>query len=179
MANAGYSESQYEILAQTYSAPLPAAVGHPLPGDRLHAPDDRRLRRLERRRQLGAQHRRRGDEQLRPQARPTGMSNVKLLDMAARSTGAGCARTPSACSRRRASPPGRAPDAVDKTEWVHQIRTITTIFPPYQLQEDGHPNYWGQLALRNCFRQATTAAPPRGGLLLARHRPQRATASRT
>ena len=44
--------------------------------------------------------------------------------------------------------------AVDKTEWVHQIRTLTTIFPPYQLQEDGHPNYWGQLALRNCFRQA-------------------------
>ena len=24
---------------------------------------------------------------------------------------------------------------------------------PYQLQEDLHPSYWGQLALRNCLRQ--------------------------
>jgi len=44
--------------------------------------------------------------------------------------------------------------AVDKTEWVSQIRTVTAIFPPYQIQEDGHPSYWGQLALRNCFRLA-------------------------
>ena len=53
--------------------------------------------------------------------------------------------------------------AVDKTEWVQQIRTLTTLFPPYQLQEDGHPNYWGQLALRNCFRQAYNGGAPRGG----------------
>ena len=53
--------------------------------------------------------------------------------------------------------------AVDKTEWVHQIRTLSTIFGPYQLQEDGHPNYWGQLALRNCFRQAYNDGAPRGG----------------
>ena len=63
--------------------------------------------------------------------------------------------------------------AVDKTEWVHQIRTLTTIFPPYQLQEDGHPNYWGQLALRNCFRQAYNGGAARRRLLLARHRAQR------
>jgi hypothetical protein len=51
----------------------------------------------------------------------------------------------------------RSPGAVDNSEWVQQIRTVTTIFPPYQLQEDAHPNYWGQLALRNCFRQAVTS----------------------
>ena len=44
-----------------------------------------------------------------------------------------------------------------------QIRTVTTIFPPYQLQEDAHPNYWGQLALRNCFRQAYNGGAARGG----------------
>ena len=45
------------------------------------------------------------------------------------------------------------------------LRTVTASFPPYQLQEDGHPNYWGQLALRNCFRQAVTTggAEARGG----------------
>ena len=52
---------------------------------------------------------------------------------------------------------------MDKTEWVHQIRTSRTLFPPYQLQEDGHPNYWGQLALRNCFRQAYNGGAPHGG----------------
>jgi hypothetical protein len=53
--------------------------------------------------------------------------------------------------------------AVDKTEWVQQVRTVTTLFPPYQLQEDGHPNYWGQLALRNCFRQAYAGGVAHGG----------------
>jgi hypothetical protein len=47
-----------------------------------------------------------------------------------------------------------SPGAADRSEWVSQIRTVTTIFPPYQLQEDLHPSYWGQLALRNCVRQA-------------------------
>ena len=46
---------------------------------------------------------------------------------------------------------------------MQQIRTLTTLFPPYQLQEDGHPNYWGQLALRNCFRQAYNGGAPHGG----------------
>ena len=55
----------------------------------------------------------------------------------------------------------RSAGAADNTEWVQQIRTLTTLFPPYQLQEDAHPNYWGQLALRNCFRQAYYAG--RGG----------------
>jgi hypothetical protein len=48
------------------------------------------------------------------------------------------------------------PGAADQTEWVSQIRTVTTLIPPYQLQEDLHPSYWGQLALRNCVRQVYT-----------------------
>ena len=57
----------------------------------------------------------------------------------------------------------RSAGAVDKSEWVSQIRTVTTLLPPYQLQEDGHPSYWGQLALRNCLRQAYYNGAPRGG----------------
>jgi hypothetical protein len=53
------------------------------------------------------------------------------------------------------------PGAANQTEWVSQIRTVTTLVPPYQLQEDLHPSYWGQLALRNCLRQAY--AQNRGG----------------
>jgi len=48
----------------------------------------------------------------------------------------------------------QSPGAADRSEWVSQIRTVTTLVPPYQLQEDLHPSYWGQLALRNCVRQA-------------------------
>ncbi len=54
-----------------------------------------------------------------------------------------------------------ASGAADQTEWVSQIRTVTTLVPPYQLQEDLHPSYWGQLALRNCLRQAYVQS--RGG----------------
>lgn len=51
--------------------------------------------------------------------------------------------------------------AVDRTEWINQIRTVTTIAGPYQVQESIHPNYWGQLAIRSCIRQAYEAQ--RGG----------------
>jgi hypothetical protein len=53
--------------------------------------------------------------------------------------------------------------AVDRTEWVAQIRTLTTIFGPYQLQEDAHASYWGQRAMRNCLRLAYSGGTVRGG----------------
>ncbi|QEC47988.1 hypothetical protein FSW04_10685 [Baekduia soli] len=49
---------------------------------------------------------------------------------------------------------------------VSQIRTTTTLFGPYRLQEDLRPSYWGQLALRNCVRQAYNNGAPRGGTCL-------------
>ena len=54
-------------------------------------------------------------------------------------------------------------NAPDKTEWQNQIRTVSTVFGPYQFQESLHPNYWGQLALRNCLRQAYNGGNVRGG----------------
>ena len=53
--------------------------------------------------------------------------------------------------------------AVDRTEWVAQIHTTSTITGPYQLQEDGHASYWGQLAMRNCLRLAYNGGAVRGG----------------
>lgn len=53
--------------------------------------------------------------------------------------------------------------ASDKTEWITQIRTVSTVFGPYDVQESFHPNYWGELALRNCVRQAYNGGTPRGG----------------
>lgn len=57
-----------------------------------------------------------------------------------------------------------APTAVDRTEWVNQIRTVTTAgSSPYYIQESLHPNYWGQLATRSCVRQAYNGGTPRSG----------------
>ena len=53
--------------------------------------------------------------------------------------------------------------AADRTEWVSQVRTVTTIVGPYQLQEGIHSSYWGQLAMRNCLRQAYNGGAVRGG----------------
>jgi hypothetical protein len=58
----------------------------------------------------------------------------------------------------------QTPGAVDRTEWVNQIRTVSTIGDtPYYVQESLHPNYWGQLAMRSCVRQAWNGGAPRGG----------------
>jgi hypothetical protein len=69
MANDGYSESQYTIIAQTYWSPIPAGQRDPLPRERLDAPVDRRLRRVEPRPQLGQRHRRARAEQQPSQRR--------------------------------------------------------------------------------------------------------------
>ena len=58
--------------------------------------------------------------------------------------------------------------AVDKTEWVAPIRGVWNSdnvggSSPYQKQESFHPNYWGQLALRNCLRQVYNNGAVRGG----------------
>jgi hypothetical protein len=53
--------------------------------------------------------------------------------------------------------------AADWTEWINQIRTLETAIGPYYLQEGLHPNYWGQLALRNCVRLAYNNGNIRGG----------------
>jgi hypothetical protein len=55
------------------------------------------------------------------------------------------------------------PAAADRTEWIAQIRTLSTVFGPYYVQESIHPNFWGQRALRNCVRQAYNGGSPRGG----------------
>jgi hypothetical protein len=53
--------------------------------------------------------------------------------------------------------------AADKTEWIAQIRTVSTVFGPYQVQESIHPNYWGQQALQSCVRQVWNNGTVRGG----------------
>ena len=108
---------------------------------------------MEQGRQLGALH---GRERLNNTARKAvaGMSNVKVLDMDEALAGRKLCENTVGLLEEKDVANWQSSGAVDESEWVQQIRTLTTLFPPYLLQEDAHPNYWGQLALRNCFRQA-------------------------
>ena len=71
MTNAGYSASQYTIVVQDYLSPLPDRLRLPLRRVRLHAPEHRRLRLLERRPQLGQQHGAADDQQRGQERRGT------------------------------------------------------------------------------------------------------------
>ena len=51
--------------------------------------------------------------------------------------------------------------AADRSEWVMEINIINA-FETYQ-QESLHPNFWGQLALRNCYRQVWNGGNVQGG----------------
>lgn len=52
-------------------------------------------------------------------------------------------------------------DAVDKSEWVMEVNVVNP--SDTYSQESLHPNYWGQLALRSCWRQAWNEGNVRGG----------------
>ena len=159
MTQAGYDDGDYEILAQTYSAPLPLSGG-------IRYPETGFTRQT-----IGGCGSWNSDANW---ARNTvvntlnstiknavaGMANVKVLDMVGALYGRRLCEETVGLLEEKGVSTWQSAGAVDKTEWVHQIRTLTTIFPPYQLQEDGHPNYWGQLALRNCFRQAYNGGAP-------------------
>jgi hypothetical protein len=55
----------------------------------------------------------------------------------------------------------QAVDAADRSEWVMEINMVN---PNDTFQQESlHPNYWGQLALRNCWRQVWNDGDVRGG----------------
>jgi hypothetical protein len=93
----------------------------------------------------------------------SGLTNTKTLNLANAFTGRRlCENTVGLYEEKGLSSWTNA-GAVDQTEWVNQIRTVSTMSGNYYIQESLHPNYWGQKALRNCVRQAWNAGVPKGG----------------
>jgi hypothetical protein len=164
MAHAGYSPAQYTILAQTYWSPLPrgAQIRYPETGWSRQAvggcgvwnrdadwANDTVVNAL--------------NTTTRDAAATTGLANVRVLDMQTALNGRRLCENTVGLLEEKGVASWRSAGAVDKTEWVEQIRTATTIVGPYQLQEDSHASYWGQLAMRNCLRQAYNGGDVRGG----------------
>lgn len=166
MANAGYAPSDYTVVVQTYSSPIPRGNGFRYPEsgwtrqsvggcgvwnrDANWANDTAVVAM---------------NDAARNGAARSGLTNYVVLEMTHALDGRRLCENTVGLLEERGIANWQSPGAVDNTEWVSQVRTVTTIVGPYQLQEGMHPSWWGQLALRNCLRQAygTGDASVRGG----------------
>jgi hypothetical protein len=164
MTNAGYSSSQYSIVVQDYPSPIPNGSGF-------------------RYSQSGYTRQTVGgcgfwnkdanyanatmlptiDNAVLAAAAAAGLSNVKTMDLSGAFNGHRLCEKGVGLLEEEGLSSWRSAEAVNKSEWINQIRTISAIFPPYQIQEDLHPNYWAQLALRNCLTQAYNEGTAKGG----------------
>jgi hypothetical protein len=95
--------------------------------------------------------------------RQSGVRKVKLLNVAHAFNGRRLCESTVGLYEEEGLTSWRQDGAVNKTEWVNQIRTLSAVLSPYQVQESLHPNYWGQLALRSCLRKVYHHGHVRGG----------------
>jgi hypothetical protein len=164
MTDAGYTGSQYTILVQDYPSPIP---------------DGSEFRYT----QSGYSRQTTGgcgfwnkdanyanatmlptiDSTVLGAATATGLSNVKTMELASAFNSHRLCDKGVGLLEEEGLSSWKAAEAVNKSEWFNQVRTVTALFPPYELQEDIHPNYWAQLGLRNCLTQAYDEGTPKGG----------------
>ncbi|WP_292678466.1 hypothetical protein [Nocardioides sp.] len=166
MRNAGYGDSAWTMLVQTYPSPIPNGSGF-------------------RYSQSGYTRQSTGGcgfwnsdaDWANGSALPTinntvtgaiaqaGISNAKVLNLSSALNGRRLCETGVGLYEEVGLSSWTQPAAVDRTEWVNQIRTVTTCCSgsPYYIQEGLHPNFWAQLAFRSCVRQAYNGGVPRGG----------------
>jgi hypothetical protein len=164
MANAGYTDAQYTIIAQTYWTPIPRSGGFRYPesgwtrqsvggcgvwnrdADWAHDVVVKAM-----------------NSTTKNAAAQSGLTNLVVLDLQNALDGRRLCESGVGLLEEKGIASWRSAGAADATEWVSQIRTATTIFGPYQLQEGSHASYWGQLAMRNCLRLAYNGGAVRGG----------------
>jgi hypothetical protein len=167
MKNAGYTTSQYTILVQNYASPIPD-------GTEIRYPET-----VAKRQEVGGCGLYNLDALAANQemlveinkaeftaAEDAKLSNLKTLNIASAFNGRRLCEKGVGLLEEEGLSSWKEPEAVNKTEWVSMIRTpflapLTSSF--YLLQEDAHPNYWGQLALRDCLTKAYNGGKPIGG----------------
>jgi hypothetical protein len=162
MRNAGYADDAWTLLVQTYPSPIPAGSGF-------------------RYGQTGYTRQNVGgcgfwntdadwanatalttiNNTVRAAIGQSGLTNTRLLELQSTFNGRRLCEKTVGLYEEVGLTSWTQPTAVDRTEWINQIRTVTTIGSNYFIQESIHPNYWGQLALRSCVRQ--TYLQNRGG----------------
>jgi len=164
MASAGYADSAYTIMVHTYWSPIPRGAGNRYPETGYT------------RQTVGGcgMWNRDADwandtvvptfnSSVRNAASQTGLSNIKILDLASSLNGRRLCESTVGLLEEVGVASWTSNKAVDKTEWVNQLRTTSTVGSPYEIQESVHANYWGQLAMRSCMRLAYNGGVPRAG----------------
>ena len=163
MANAGYTTSQYTVLVQNYMSPIPTSTGFRYSqsgytrqstggcgfwNNDANWANNTALPKIN-----GAV----------ASAAAAVTPNVRTLNLTSAFNGRRLCENTVGLLEEKGLATWLSSGASDSTEWINQIRTLSTVFGPYQVQESIHPNYWGQLALRNCVRQAYNSGAPRSG----------------
>lgn len=164
MTNAGYTSSQYTILVQNYPSPIPngsefrytqSGYSRQFTGGCGFWNTDANY--------ANATMLPTIDSTVFNAAAGVGLSNVKTMELSSAFNSHRLCDKGVGLLEEEGLANWKATEAVNKSEWFNQIRTIETITGPYELQEDIHPNYWAQLGLRNCLTQAYNAGTPKGG----------------
>jgi hypothetical protein len=165
MTNAGYDASEYTVIIQTYWSPLPR-------GNQIRYPESGWSRQDTG--GCGVWNRdadwandvavTKMNQALTDGVVRSGIGNYVVLDMAQSLNGHRLCEQGVGLLEEVGISDWTQPGAADQTEWVNHIRTLSTLFGPYQVQESIHSSYWGQLAMRNCLRQAYSDGIPSGGL---------------
>ena len=164
MSNAGYANGSYTILVQDYMSPIPLGSGFRYSesgysrqstggcgfwnADANWA-NNTALPKI--------------NNAVKNAVAQTGLSFVKILELQTAFNGRRLCENTVGLLEEKGLANWQGAGAVDKSEWIAQIRTVSTVFGPYYVQESLHPNYWGEKALRNCIRQAYNGGTPRGG----------------
>lgn len=166
MRNAGYADSAWTLLVQTYPSPIPGGSGFRYSQSGYTRQDTG-----------GCGFWNADADWANNYALPTinstvkgaltdsGLTNGKVLDLSSAFNGRRLCENTVGLYEEEGIANWTSPGAVDNTEWINQIRTVSTCCSdsPYYIQESLHPNYWAQLATRNCVRQAWNGGVPRGG----------------
>ena len=165
MRNAGYADNAWTLMVQTYESPLPggSAIRYSESG-------------YSRQDTGGCGFWNADANWANASALPTingavrnavsasGIAGAKVLDVSSAFNGRRLCENTVGLLEEKGLASWRSAGASDATEWVNQIRTVSTCCGSnYYLQESFHPNYWGQLALRNCLRQAWNGGAPKAG----------------
>lgn len=166
MRNAGYADEQWTLLAQTYPSPIPR-------GDAFRYGESGYDRQFVGGCGFWSSDADWANDVALPTingavtgaATDSRLSNIAVLDLSSAFNGHRLCENSVGLYEERGLADWTAPGAVDQTEWINQIRTVSTCCAdsPYYIQESLHPNYWGQLATRSCVRQAWNGGSPRGG----------------
>ncbi|WP_350278240.1 hypothetical protein [Kribbella sp. HUAS MG21] len=157
MRNAGYGDNAWNLVVQTYPSPIPAASGFRY-GQTGYT-----------RQSVGGCGFWNADADwanstalvtinntVRAAIAQSGLTNTRVLELQSAFNGRRLCEKGVGLYEEVGLTSWTQPTAVDRTEWINQIRTVTTIGSNYYIQESLHPNYWAQLALRSCVRQTYT-----------------------